>query len=594
MRGVRLRTKFQIAMLLTSAGLTAVTLLIVQQTINTRTRLGLANDLQNSVANFRNVQAERETNLRASARLLANLPILKALMGLRHEPTIQDASTNLFELSGRDLLTLIDPTGRVVGFHARPQGVAREPIEAMLHGRVPAANSFEWWYGGGHLYEVYAEPVYFSSDTPLGIVVVGYEINQPVAEQVGRLAASEVAVMYADEVIVSTLNGAQLTAFRNIALQNRGVHAPRDISLGKDNFVASSIVLNSDDPVPVTMVVMKSYDEAIAFLQRLQKLLLVIGFCAVIAGSILVNFIARTFTRPLEKLVAGVGALGTGDFAFPISPGGGGEVVELTKAFTRMRDRLRETQRTLLESERLATIGRMAGSISHDLRHPLTAVLANAEFLADSDLSKAQREELYQEIRVAVDRLTDLVDSLLELSRPAHALAPARVAVEHSLMRAVELIRTHAEFQTVRIAIEDPSGAEVRVDTRKLERAIYNLVLNSCQAVQGKNGKVAIRVSQLEDRVELRFCDDGPGVDTSIRQKLFQPFVSLGKENGSGLGLTIAQKIVQDHGGSLELESSSPGATVILMVLPAVAPQVAGRDAELPQPKSASSGVADT
>jgi signal transduction histidine kinase len=583
-------------MLLTSAGLTAVTLLVVQQAIDTRTRQGIVNDLQNSVANFRNVQAERETTLRASARLMANLPILKALMTSRHAPTIQDASAELFQLSGRDLLTLIDSSGKVVGFHADRQGVDRASIEALLHGRVPAANSLEWWYGGGHLYEVYAEPIYFgpsSSDTPLGIVVVGYEINQPVAQQVSRLAASDVAVMYGPAVVVSTLRNAQLSEFRSFASRVTGAHGPQDISLGNEKFVASSIVLNTDDPVPVTMVVMKSYDEAIAFLKRLQRLLVVIGLCAVIVGSILVNFIARTFTRPLEKLAVGVSALGTGDFAFPILPGGGGEVVELTKAFTRMRDRLRETQQTLLESERLATIGRMAGSISHDLRHPLTAVLANAEFLADSDLSATQREELYQEIRVAVARLTDLVDSLLELSRPAYALTPVKTPIDYSLLRAIELIRTHAEFQKVAITIEDPGCPEVLVDARKLERAIYNLVLNSCQAVQGNSGNVIVRVSQTAERVELRFCDDGPGVDPTIRGKLFQPFVSLGKENGSGLGLTIAQKIVQDHGGSLELESSFPGSTVILMALPCVSSRVGGI-ADIPHQPSASSSAADT
>jgi signal transduction histidine kinase len=597
MGGVRLRTKFQIAMLLTSAGLTAVTLLIVQQAINTRTRQGIANDLQNSVANFRTMQSEREANLRASARLIANLPILKALMTSRHPPTNQDASADLFQLSGRDLLTLIDPSGRVVGFHANPRGVAREPIEAMLHGRVPAANSVEWWYAGGHLYEVYAEPIYFgpsSSDMPLGIVVVGYEIDQLMAQQVSRLAASDVAVMYGPEVVVSTLPDAQLSEFRAIAAGASGERAPRDISLGAERFIASSIVLNTDDPTPVAMVVMKSYDEAIAFLKRLQRLLLVVGLCAVIAGGVLVSFVARTFTRPLEKLVVGVGALGTGDFAFPILPRGGGEVAELTRAFTRMRDRLRATQQTLIESERLATIGRMAGSISHDLRHPLTAVLANAEFLADSELSKVQREELYQEIRVAVDRLTDLVDSLLELSRPAQALAPARAPIEHSLTRAIELIRTHAEFQKVTIRIEDPACPEALVDARKLERAIYNLVLNSCQAVAGSGGKIIIRVSQTPDRVELRFCDDGPGVDPSIRAKLFQPFVSLGKENGSGLGLTIAQKIVQDHGGSLELESSVPGATVILMVLPGVKSQFTDLSRDVSHRQSASSSAAET
>jgi signal transduction histidine kinase len=571
MGAVRLRTKFLVAMLLTSAGLTAGTLLVVQRTIDTRARQGIVSDLRNSVEIFRNVQAERESALRASAQLLANLPIVKALMTSRHAPTIQDASEDLFHLSGRDLFALIDPTGQVMGFHVAPGGVKREALEKMLNGRTPASNSFEWWYAGGHLYEVYLEPIYFgpsSNGTVLGEIAVGYEIDDSMARQVSQVAASEVAVVYGSNIVVTTLNSeqrAELAARTNVA----GVRsAPQDISVGREKFVAESVGLNPDDAEHVDIVVMKSYDNAIAFLQRLQRLLLVIGFSVVLAGSILVYLIARTFTRPLERLAVGVSALGTGDFAFPLLPGGGGEVVELTKAFTAMRDRLRETQQSLIESERLATIGRMAGSISHDLRHPLTAVLANAEFLAEQNLNPNQREELYLEIRVAVNRLTDLVDSLLELSRPNQALALSDDPIENYIYRAIELIRAHPEFQKIEIEMDQQESHDMRVDGRKMERAFYNLLLNACQAVLPTRGKVAVRVRTRGNEVEIRVIDSGPGVESSIRTKLFQPFVSVGKENGTGLGLTIAQKIVQDHGGSLELEESVPGNTVMLMTLP--------------------------
>ncbi len=568
MGGVRLRTKFLIAMLLTSASLTAVTLFVVQRTVDHRARQGIVADLENSVENFRMEQAERESDLRASAQLLANLPILKALMTSRHAPTIQDGSEELFHLSGRDMLALIDTSGQVVGFHTAPDNIPREPIEKIAAGRLLSARTLEWWYTGGHLYEVYLEPIYFgpsSNNTLLGVVAVGYEINDALARQVSKLADSEVAVFYGDQIVVSTLRDK-----RELGLTKQASHGtgPRDVAIGNAKFVSSSVLLNPDDPVPIAMVVMKSYDNAIEFLQRLQKLLLVIGIAAVLVGSVLVYVIARTFTRPLERLAVGVSALGTGDFAFPLLPGGGTEVVELTQAFSDMRTKLRQTQQSLIESERLATIGRMAGSISHDLRHPLTAVLANAEFLAESDLNSSQREELYLEIRIAVNRLTDLVDSLLELSRPAQALALADVPLENSIGRAIEVIRAHPEFQRVTIDTEIPVRIELRVDTRKMERVFYNLLLNGCQAVQAQSGRVVIKVNEGKSRIEIRFMDNGPGVNPSILTKLFQPFISFGKENGTGLGLTIAQKIVQDHGGSLELEHSTPGNTVILIRLP--------------------------
>src|SRR5256885_14064683 len=123
---------------------------------------------------------------------------------------------------------------------------------------------------------------------------------------------------------------------------------------------------------------------------------------ALLAGTLLVFLISHTFPAPLGSLVAGVRGLGHDDFPYPLEARGGDEVAEVTGAFDRMRTNLQTTQRELLDSERLATIGRMASSISHDLRHALAAVMANAEFLCESNLNVGQREDLYTEIRVAV------------------------------------------------------------------------------------------------------------------------------------------------------------------------------------------------
>jgi signal transduction histidine kinase len=210
----------------------------------------------------------------------------------------------------------------------------------------------------------------------------------------------------------------------------------------------------------------------------------------------------------------------------------------------------------------------MASSISHDLRHPLTAVLANAEFLAEPDLPPRQREELYLEIRVAVHRLTDLIDSLLELSRPAESLSLTETVVEHSVSRAIELIHAHPEFQKVTLSITSSGVHQAMCDPRKMERVFYNLLLNSCQAMQARGGHVSIMVANSGNHLHIRVIDDGPGLDTSIRDKVFHPFVSHGKENGTGLGLTIAQKIVQDHSGELQVEQSEPGRTVMRITLP--------------------------
>jgi signal transduction histidine kinase len=573
---LRLRTKFLIAMLLTSASLTAVSLLIVQRTVALHIRRGLSGDLANSVETFRNLQKAREAALDRSAELMADIPSLKALMTSRHPPTIQDASREMFRLSGGDLFALLDSSNHFVGFHTRSPGITQQEAQQLVDRRGSMDDPLQWWFAGGHLYEVVLAPIYFgprSDNELLGVVAIGYEMNATLARQVGQVAASQVAILCGQTVVVSTLNSEQVRELEpHIPVTLDG---SADWKLGKESFVVSALTLNPDQSPPVTIIVMKSYDAAAAFLNKLRDLLLAVGLVAVLGGGLLVYVIAGTFTRPLEKLVVGVRALGGGDFRYPLHAPEAGEVAELTEAFTRMRESLHEAQQQLLNAERLATIGRMASSISHDLRHPLTAVLANAEFLADAELSPLQREELYSEIRVAVNRLTDLIDSLLELSRPAESLNVLETPVERTISRAIELVRSHREFHKIVVGIESPGLHAAQFDPRKMERAFYNLLLNACQAAQVCGGHVGISVADQDGDLQIEITDDGPGVESSIRDKLFQPFVSHGKENGTGLGLTIAQKIVQDHHGSLQLESSMPGRTVMRIVLPRVSNKMA-------------------
>jgi signal transduction histidine kinase len=343
---------------------------------------------------------------------------------------------------------------------------------------------------------------------------------------------------------------------------------PEEIQLGEERFLITSLELAGARNPSVRLNVLKSYDQATAFLDSLNRLLLALGLAAVLGGSALVFFISHTFTRPLGNLVAGVRALERGDFTYALDAHGGDEVAEVTGAFNRMRDSLRRTQQELLEAERLATIGRMASSISHDLRHSLAAIVANAEFLCESRLSSDQREELYQEVRVAVNQMTDLIDSLLEFSRTRESLRPTYGNVRDSVERVVQAIRSHPEFHPVRITLSQEGGSSGWFDAKKLERALYNLLLNSCEAVVPESGRIHVGLNEVRGGVEIRVSDNGRGIPESIRGQLFEPFISHGKENGTGLGLTVVQKIVQDHGGDVTVEKTSAEGTVFRLLLP--------------------------
>lgn len=546
---------------------------MVRRSVRIQLRREIVEDLRNSVAVFRNVQRQREISLTNSAELLANLPSLKALMTTQDAATIQDASSDIWRLSSSDLLVLADPGGKVLAVHTTFPGITRGAAQELLKSSLGTDQTSFWWYGAGRLYQVFLQPIYFGppkDGNALGVLGVGHEISDTVAADLSRIASSQVAFYYGNALVVSTLQREQESDLAYFMPNPSALSAssPREIRLGGEEFLATTVDLAPSVAPFVRLTALKSFDKATVFLDALNRLLLVLGLIAILAGSALVFLISRTFMRPLANLVAGVRALEKGDFVYPLPSRSGDEVAELTAAFERMRTSLQLTQQELLGAERLATIGRMASSISHDLRHPLTAVVANAEFLCEKNLDASQRDELYREIRSAVDQLTDLVDSLLEFSQARESLRRAFGPVEEAVERAIHTVRARPEFQSVNISVCSAGRCETWFDHKKVERVFANVLLNACEVVPLESGKIEVDLRESKDGVEIRIADNGPGVAEPIRAKLFQPFTSYGKRNGIGLGLAISQKIFRDHGGSACLESTEAGKTVFRLVLP--------------------------
>ncbi len=573
MGGIRLQTKFLLSMVAVSATLTFTTLLIVRHSVQGQVRVGIERDLQNSVSAFRNFQKQRETTLEQSAALLADLPNVRALMTTRDASTIQDASREIWELSGSDLLLLADSSAKVMALQAAPREITLRDAQQFFPSIISREQTHHWWYVSGHLYEVFLQDIYFGASSEhriLGYLALGYEIDDRVARDLSRMAASEIAFAYGNSIIRSTLKLSQeeelVRATQSATAQGRP--AIEQLRLGDERFLATRVDLSSPGAPALLLWVLKSFDQATAFLSDLNTLLLALGLVAVLAGSLLVFLISHTFTRPLANLVAGVHALEGGNFSYPLNLRGGGEVAEVAGAFDRMRNSLQKTQRALLDAERLATIGRMASSISHDLRHSLAAVMANAEFLCETKLTAAQREDLYSEIRVAVNQMTDLIESLLEFSRTRQSLRPSYGNVRDVVDRAIQAVKAHPEYQHIHVSISDAGSSEGWFDFKKLERAFLNLLLNACEVVPANKGRIEIELRRAGEDLEVRVSDNGPGIAESVRDRLFDPFVSYGKENGTGMGLTVVQKIVQDHGGEVVVEQTSTAGTTFRLHLP--------------------------
>ena len=584
---LRMRTTLLIPLLVLSFGCTLISLLVIRTIVQQQTQKNLASDLQHSVKTYRNFQRQQRALLARESALLADLPSLKSLMTTYDQRTIEDGGTEFWEVSGSDFFALLDQEGSLVAAYNRGptldrSGVARG-LEIGLHRpEEPVLLAL-----GDRIYEISTQPLYFGPKehgTLLGFVAVGYAIDEHIARAVSEAAAAEVTFTVDGRVVVSTLSPdlqKQLIARGGELLQLPTQN--RKIELGKVDYLAASERLTMSGgqereiQVP-QLVVLKSFAGATQLLDRVNRWVLTLALLALVAGTGILVSISRTLTRPIETLVGGTRALAQGNFDYQLSEDGAEEIRELSRAFERMRIQLRRTQKELLDSERLATIGRMASSISHDLRHYLSAMYANAEFMSDGSISQSEREELMLEVQTAVQGMTDLLESLLLFTQTGRALHPEFESIALMIQRAVSMVRSHPASRDVKVTLTGLSSLEAWVDSKKLGRAVYNLLLNACQAAKRGKGPPLVTLSLYEDErsIGIRIADNGPGVPEPLRQKIFLPFVSEGRESGIGLGLTLAQQIAQEHGGGINLDETSEGETVFTIILPKASLQALG------------------
>ncbi len=230
-------------------------------------------------------------------------------------------------------------------------------------------------------------------------------------------------------------------------------------------------------------------------------------------------------------------------------------------------------QRNFPIPETLPAVSRVVALICHDLRLPLTAILANAEFLTQSDISEMERAEFYQEIRWSIDRMNELVSSLLECSKDREPFRPAARNIVDTVERAIRMTSVKQEFRRITVEHHHKGLAVGWFDSNGLGRVVANLLLNACEAVSPDSGRVVITTTGNRSCLQIGVWDNGPGIPPTIQDSIFQPFVSYGKAEGSGLGLAIAKKIVEDHGGEIYPDGRSGTGTLFQITIPFAIPQ---------------------
>jgi two-component system sensor histidine kinase PilS (NtrC family) len=217
---------------------------------------------------------------------------------------------------------------------------------------------------------------------------------------------------------------------------------------------------------------------------------------------------------------------------------------------------LRAMEERLRQADRLATLGRMSANIAHEIRNPLASLTGAIEVLAANGTAGELRDRLANIVIKESGRLNTILRDFLEYARPA-PLARARVNVCETIDEVLILLEHRATPGTLKVARELPPSLEWDVDPQQFRQAIWNLCLNGVEAMP-EGGELRVTTAVVDDHLTVRISDTGDGIGTTDVHHVFEPFYST-KSGGSGLGLALVHRILQDHGGEIDVDST-PGA----------------------------------
>jgi nitrogen fixation/metabolism regulation signal transduction histidine kinase len=268
---------------------------------------------------------------------------------------------------------------------------------------------------------------------------------------------------------------------------------------------------------------------------------------------------ARRITQPVEALTSGARRVGEGALDVQVQVKATGEVGELVKTFNDMTTELRSTTERLVASERVAAWQEVARRLAHEIKNPLTPIRMSLETLiAVQDAKDSRFPELFREsagvVLEEVDRLRRIVD---EFSQFARLPKPQLEAVDLGELTQNVLSLYASPPEGIRIHSEVQPGVVAKADRDQLTQVLVNLVKNAEEAMAKGGGDLRVRVRGTEREAVVEVQDSGPGIPPEDRARVFEPYFTT-KEGGTGLGLAIAARILQEHGGKLDV-GGEPG-----------------------------------
>ena len=311
-------------------------------------------------------------------------------------------------------------------------------------------------------------------------------------------------------------------------------------------------------------------------------------------GLLLLTYfvLTRIVVVPVVELSSAAQRVADGARQLNVPRSGGRELIALGSSLARMTERLRAEERHLrqkvteletataelkraqdglVRSERLASVGRLAAGLAHEIGNPIAAMLGLLDLLIEGGLEPEEQRDFLGRIKRETERVNRVLRELLDFARPAvrdtvEGEAGAAASVAEAVEHVVALLRPQKAFAEVEIATTLAAGLPaVAMLPARIEQVLLNLMLNAADAIPGKGGRVAIEAEADDAVVRIAIEDNGGGIAPSVRERLFEPFVTTKEPGkGTGLGLAVCRGLVEAAGGRIELAEGSAGARFVL------------------------------
>jgi signal transduction histidine kinase len=492
------------------------------------------------------------------ARLVADLPLLKAAVATNDPPTVQPIAETLREQLGAGLLIVSGSSGA-----------------ELARVSTPAE--------GGILQEV-STPIWIDPAAPqvLGTLTVGFWLDARIAARFRELTNSEIAFGAEGRIHTSTLSQGLWPEL--VPLLAADGLTPT-ISVGAQDYIASTVPLlvqaeagAAARPAGRT-VILRSRSERLQFLSGVYRTVVMVAIGAVLIAILASYAIARTVTRPIDAVVEAMRQMGsTGDLTrrMPLPSGAGWDDEDaqvLASTFNAMTDSIARFQREAAQRERLSSLGRLSAVIAHEIRNPLMIIKTTLRTLRRQEISRPDFQTAVDDIDGEVTRLNRLVSEVLDFARPL-TFELSRVDLNALCADAVKAVWTGSTGPPVRLDLS-PAVPSLETDGERLRLALVNVLMNARQAVEAGAGtagaSVALTTREIHPgRISIAVRDTGAGIPADDLPRIFDPFFTT-RASGTGLGLALTRNIIEGLGGSITVNSARGAGTDVLIELP-VAP----------------------